>query len=722
MDASAIPSGQAERSARLGSLLDGRRILLLLDNARTVEQIRPLLPGAATCFVLVTSRDALTGLGAREGAHRLNLDRLSMDEATRLMRDVLGDDLTADADATRRLIERCVQLPLALRIAADLVRTRPARGVAGLVDELADERGRLDLLDVDDSQIAVRAVFSWSYQQLSPDTVRVFRMCGLHPGYDFDAYALAALADLDLRRVRRSIDDLVRAHLLEETQAGRVRAHDLLRAYAWELAEDVEGDDERRRAEERLAELYLRAADRALELATPGVHRRTFSPSAQVDVDLPTLSDHDDAIQWLDLDHANLIAVAIQTDDDHAVRLSATLWQYLVVLGREHESAIRIHTRALDIALQRHDVVAEADAHRGLAVTLVDLGRFEEAMTHAEWALELFHSLQDQASESSILNTLAAISHVGGDLHGAVRQLEQALALQRELGRTTPPASTLNNLTYANWALGRYEQAAEYAEEALRQAEAGQSRTTLAHSLCGHAMVAERTGDLDTASRFARRLLTLTQEGGVRALEPSALEVMGTIHWHRADYSQALRCHRRQFEVARSAGNGDEMAQALNGIGRTLRCRGDKERAVDEHQRALAIAREGRSASRRPARTPASATRTLTWGGTTWRARTGRVPWRSTATSTSPRPERSRRSCPPIRRRLALPVEVVVDLDLVRPASGSARRSRRLRDGSPQSCYVVRLANVAADVWVPGATSVKPPSWTEATSRPARSS
>ncbi|ONI92319.1 hypothetical protein ALI22I_04450 [Saccharothrix sp. ALI-22-I] len=232
LEGAAIPQDLAERAARFRTLVARSRMLILLDNARTVEQLRPLLPGGSSCFVVVTSRDALAGLVAREGAHRLDLDRLPSEDAHRLLRELLGDRVDAEPGAARALVERCARLPLALRITAELIRSRPTRGLSEFVDELSGQQGALDLLDADgDPHTAVRAVFSWSYRRLDAVAARVFRLLGLHPGHDADDHAAAALAGVSLRETRRALDMLRRAHLVDQISDGRYQPHDLLRAY-----------------------------------------------------------------------------------------------------------------------------------------------------------------------------------------------------------------------------------------------------------------------------------------------------------------------------------------------------------------------------------------------------------------------------------------------------------------------------------------------------------
>jgi len=241
-----VPPAVDDRAARYRTEITGRRMLVVLDNAATVDQVRPLLPGAASCFVLVTSRDSLPGLVARHGARRLDLDLLPLADAITLLRTLLGPRVVAEPAAAATLAEQCARLPLALRVAAELAATRPTTPLGRLVADLADDRRRLDLLDAGgDRHTAVRAVFSWSYRHLPAKAAQAFRLLARHPAADLDPHVAAVLIDTSEDRARQLLDLLARAHLIQPTgrhpaDTGRYGMHDLLRAYATHLAR---GDD-----------------------------------------------------------------------------------------------------------------------------------------------------------------------------------------------------------------------------------------------------------------------------------------------------------------------------------------------------------------------------------------------------------------------------------------------------------------------------------------------
>ena len=254
-----IPADQTERAARFRGLLAGQRVLMVLDNAGSAEHVRPLLPATPGCTVVVTSRDALAGLVVRDGAQRVDLDLLPLADAVCLLRSLIGGRVDADPAAARTLAVQCARLPLALRAAAELAADRPAAPLAELVWQLGDRHQRLDLLDGGgDPRTAVRAVFSWSYQHLDGDSARAFRLLGLHPGTEIEACGGAALMDTTVAHARRLLIALARAHLIRQTGLARYAMHDLLRAYAAELA--VACDSDRREALRRLREHATPAA------------------------------------------------------------------------------------------------------------------------------------------------------------------------------------------------------------------------------------------------------------------------------------------------------------------------------------------------------------------------------------------------------------------------------------------------------------------------------
>jgi DNA-binding SARP family transcriptional activator len=310
-----IPAGEDRRAARYRSLLAGQRMLVVVDNARTAEQVRPLLPGAPTCAVVVTSRDSLAGLVARDGAARLDLDVLPLDDAVILLRELVGARADAEPAAVAELARQCSRLPLALRVAAELAAARQEVPLVDLIAELADEQRRLDVLDADgDPRTAVSTVFSWSYKHLDPDLARAFRLTSLHPGPDFDSYAVAALMASTLDRARRMLEALARAHLIHPTGPSWYGMHDLLRVYGRGLTDAEEGKEQALEALARLTDHYVHAAASAIGPPCPSV------------VPTPALMEQIETPRWLVEQRAVLIAAAAEfAGPRHATRLDMTL-------------------------------------------------------------------------------------------------------------------------------------------------------------------------------------------------------------------------------------------------------------------------------------------------------------------------------------------------------------------------------------------------------------
>ena len=276
-----LPAGLDAQAGLYRSLLAGQRMLVLLDNARDVDQVRPLLPAGAGCLVIVTSRSQLTSLVAAEGAAPLTLGVLTEAEARELLSRCLGPERVAgEPSAAGEVIQLCARLPLALSIAAARTASQPGLSLAALTADLRDARRRLDALDAGHAAANVRAVLSWSYHQLDAPAARLFRLLGLHPGPDISAAAAASLAALPLDEGRRRLGELTRAHLLAEHPGGRFWCHDLLRAYAAELTQLADSAAGRRAATGRMLDHYLHTAhSAALRLHPPAGRSRWPRPS-----------------------------------------------------------------------------------------------------------------------------------------------------------------------------------------------------------------------------------------------------------------------------------------------------------------------------------------------------------------------------------------------------------------------------------------------------------
>ncbi|MGP3969544.1 BTAD domain-containing putative transcriptional regulator [Streptomyces sp. 6N223] len=590
----AMPQDPAERAARFRSLVDGRRMLLVLDNARTAAQVRPLLPGSRGCFTLVTSRDALAGLVAREGARRIVLDRLPAGQALRLLREMAGRRVADEPAVARELVRRCARLPLALRIAAELIRSQPAVPLADVAAELADRHDALDALDLDgDPHTAVRAVFASSYRQLDPDAARVFRLFGVHPGQDTDAYALAAMNAAPPRSTRRVLDTLHRAHLVDQTAPHRYQSHDLLRAYAAELAAGTGATPDRDTALARLRDYYLTTATAAIDIVAPYDHvprPQASAPSAPA----PSFSDYGQARRWLDTERANLLEMTRHAAPAYIIGMSHTIWRYLDV-GGYHDEAITLHNRALRAAPAIGDRLGEAHARRILSIALTRTGTDPEAaVDHLERALAIYRQAGNRALEAATLNNLGWVCGQREELTKAGHYLEEALEVIGPDAGWRMRAIALTNLARNRRSLGWYEEALRLLEHSLELCAAHGDNTIEANAHCVLADVYARMGRVDDALDHAYRGLAQARECGYPALEALCVCKLGNLRRAQGDHERALRLHEEAVALARTLGDSELIAQTLNARAATHAVAGQPDQALRLHREALAVAERAR--------------------------------------------------------------------------------------------------------------------------------
>jgi tetratricopeptide (TPR) repeat protein len=588
-----IPAGEAERAARYRSLLAGRRMLVVLDNAGSVEQLRPLLPGDPACAVVVTSRDSLAGLVAREGAARLFLDLLPLRDAVGLLRALVGVRVDSDPAAAQVLAQQCCRLPLALRVGAELAASRPAVPLADLVGELTDSRERLDRLKAGgDAHTAVRAVFRWSYRQLDADDARMFRLLGLHPGADFEPYAAAALAGATVERTRRLLGKLGRAHLIQPVRSGRYGMHDLLRAYAHELAEATDGEGEVRAALTRLFDHYLYSASVAMDAVYSGEpHRRPrVSPAGST---VPPMAGPRAARDWLDAQRGTLVDVMAHTAGHgwfgHATQLAATVSRYLDGDGHNHEALI-IHGHARTAARRAADRAAEATAVTDLGCVQWRLGRYQQATSHLQDALALHLETGDRAGQARTLGNLGILYAQQGRYEEATRAQLRTLEMQREVGSLPGEVRALGNLGTIAQRLGHYEQAARYLEESLALARKAGDRRAEVYGLMNLGMVGLLQGRYQQAGAQLRRALASFPDIGDRNGEAEALTRIGRVCLGQGDHRAAMEHHRRALDLFREIGDRNGEAEALNGLGAVSCAVGDAAQARDHHAAALRLA------------------------------------------------------------------------------------------------------------------------------------
>jgi tetratricopeptide (TPR) repeat protein len=556
-----IPADLESQSALYRSLLNGRRMLVVLDNAANAEQVRPLLPGSAACRVIVTSRSRLSGLVIREGVRRVTLDLLTSAESNALLRRILGPDrVEAEPSAAAELARCCAHLPLGLHIAAERAALRPHATLADLVAELSDEQDRLTALAAaDDETTAVRAVFSWSHRALSPEAARAFRLIGLHAGPDISTLAAAALLGVTPARARGLLDALIGVHLLEETGPDRFRSHDLLRAYAAERARSDEPEPERRHAVRRVLAWYLHtgyAASQAI-LPLPQWERLRVGP---LPADCPPVgfTSRSHALAWCDTERANLVAATRQAAEagEFAItwKIPASLVFYFDT--HKHPWSDLITSGNLGIAAAQR-----IDDPFGEAWLLTCLGNAYRALCQydeADRCLQKAHSLLGEGGHQWLMGMNRGIL---GMLYGDTRRYEEAVTAYEQaidLFRETEDrwgegwAWMTLGLAYCN--LKRAEDALECSRRSLRLHHAFDDPRTRSWALYGLGRALHGFGRVEQAVASYGDALALQREAEEPFGEAWTLVHLGNAWRDMARADEARECWRRAVAMMEELG------------------------------------------------------------------------------------------------------------------------------------------------------------------------
>ena len=589
-----IPPDVPQQAALYRTLLADKRMLVLLDNARDADQVRPLLPASPRCLILVTSRSQLTGLMVAEGAQPLTLDVLAEDEAIELLAARVGQQrLDTEPGAAAELVSLCARLPLALAITAARAATRPGLPLTALAAELRQARGRLDALSTGDAATDIRIVFSWSHQQLSQPAARMFRLLGLHPGRDTDTYAAASLADISVQQAHHLLAELIRSHLLIEHAPGRYTFHDLLRAYARELADTTDAEDERRGALTRLFDHYLHTAAIAMDTLFPADRVRRphiLSPATPV----PPVTNPQAARGWLDAELPSLVAAAAQAAEskwlDFVVHLAATISRYLD--GGYTLEAITIYGHARQAARLAGDLAAEAAALTNLGVVNWQLGSNRDAADNFRQALTLASWAGNRTEEARALHNLGLVELQQSRYQQAADHFRQALTLCRETGDLGGEASALSNLGVVDRRLGHHQQAIDHQQQALTLWHETGDRSGEARALIRLGVIDLQLGSYRHAAGHFRQALDLLRETGNRNGEADALIRLGEAHLRLGHHQQATDHFEQALTLCRETGDLGGQAEALNGLGEAHLRLGDHQQATVHYQQALDLFRE----------------------------------------------------------------------------------------------------------------------------------
>ncbi|MFI5778325.1 ATP-binding protein [Nocardia sp. NPDC051570] len=634
IDPRSLPDTLETRRNLWRDRLADKRILLVLDDAHGPAQIEPLLPGGGGSVTIVTSRRRLVAL---DGASPLALEVLDPDSAVRLFaslahRSITGDTAQAATDlaAAERIVELCGYLPLAIVLLAGRLAHHSAWSIADLAEMFTATTDRLAELETSDR--AVRAAFELSYRDLPIEERVVFGLLGLHPGTEFDMWAVAALGDIPLGTARRHLEALYTDHLIEETSPGRYRLHDLLREFARALAATAPAADNTA-AMDRLLRYYRHTAARADRWLS-----RQTRPATLIEenggVAVRQFGDQIRALVWMRAERTNLLACLEHTADHDPARMIALTATMAGLLDRDGPwpLATRLHRRAADAAGRLGDHLKQANAlvnlgiaqglagnhqqaaglqqqalvlcrnlgdHLGEAYALANLGvvswrlgDYEQAADLQQQALVLFRDLGHHLGEANALNNLGFVRRVAGDLGQAAELHQQALALYRDLGHRLGQAAASSNLGYARREAGDYEQAVELHQQALDLYRSLGDRRGEAQTLGAIGLACRETGDCEQAAGVLQQALALQRDLGDRHGEAQALTSLGYVHREIGDHEQAAGLFQQALTLNQTLGNRHDLADTLGNFGILHERTGDHQRAADLHQRALDLYRD----------------------------------------------------------------------------------------------------------------------------------
>ncbi|MFJ5548468.1 AfsR/SARP family transcriptional regulator [Streptomyces sp. NPDC093225] len=586
---SAIPDTPGERAALYRSTLDGRRVLVLLDNAKDAAQVRPLLPGTAGCAALVTSRVRMAGLA---GAHLVDLDVMSPEEALQLFTRIVGEErVAAERQAALDVVGACGFLPLAIRIAASRLAARRTWTVSVLAAKLADERRRLDELQAGD--LAVKATFELGYGQLEPAQARAFRLLGLADGPDISLAAAAAVLDLAEHDAEDLLEALVDCSLLESAAPGRYRFHDLVRLYARACAErDEQPPSERGAAMSRLLDFYLATASGVYALERPG--DRTVDHLAATRHAGVAFPDSATALDWLHREADCLLACARQSLGEEQIDRAVDLLlaaKDLAESGASSRAYERAAGAARDAARRLGNARAEGRARTTLTQTHLTAGRFDDADAEARVAMELGRAAQDPWTSANAPNERGIIAIYRKDHADGERYLRQAIDAFREDGNRPGEASALCNLSRIHLALDRTASAVELARQGIEIYDRLGLELRLANGRYALGLALAQGGLLTQALTEFTQALDIFHNNRHRLWEGVTHFRIAEVHLAGGEAARAA-AHAEQAIALRGIGGIWRRGTVLQVLGRALVELGQPDRARACWQEALAIYEE----------------------------------------------------------------------------------------------------------------------------------
>ncbi|MGW9556148.1 ATP-binding protein [Nocardiopsis sp. NPDC055551] len=597
--ADVVPHDVDGKAGLFRSLIADRRILVILDNAATTAQLRPLLPGTSTCAVLVTSRDRLSGLVALEGARRLTVRALESAEGVALLEGAAARHRPDDSpEEVAELARLCGHLPLALRVAAERAVSRPYMPLGDLLRDLRDESTLWTVLasEPEDESHVVRSVFSWSYRPLPEETAGVFRSLGLYPGVTFGTNAIAALCGMSTTVVRHALDALVGAHLVEQTDADLYQVHDLLRSFALDRARNEDPEEKRRTALENLAHWYLYSADAAARATDSHLRHHDLGGVPRPETEVPTFSGHQDALRWFDRESLNMSALVEATAE---AGLDALTWRFPVILrhvyvfyacGSEWERMIE---SGMIAATRERNREAEADLLEASGMACVQGHRYPEGLERHRRAHELRRTMKDEFGVAMSLNAI-------GIVHLRVRRLDQAaqhfrrsLEILEPLSKRTWSGIALGNLARTRLEEGRFEESWSLAERAARIHHETGNRLSEFSCLTTLCVAQRESGHTEQAFMAVRLALEVAAQLGGSLREALALLELGMLLVRVRSWDEAIAAYQRAAVLYRQGGDLIGEARVLEATADAHLAMGRADDAVRSYARAIEGYRSG---------------------------------------------------------------------------------------------------------------------------------
>ncbi|WP_436756809.1 tetratricopeptide repeat protein [Streptosporangium sp. V21-05] len=588
-----IPHSVDERASLYRSLLSSRRMLIVLDNAATPDQVRPLLPGSSPSRVLITSRDTLRSLSVTHDVHGVSLDVLSADEAIALLNSFMGGSGAApEAEVIAELARLCGYLPLALRLAAAQLAGRSPSRVREFVAKLQQEN-RLTVLDLkEDPEIGVRSALELSYRSLTAPTRRMFRLLALHPGPSIGPDAAAALAGMPAENAATVVETLVNAHLLQEDDERRLSMHDLVRVYAEERCADDETADDYEDALTRTLDWYRHSVMKAMDHLSP--MDTTFMTINPID-GTPDFPGFDEAMAWLEGEHPTLVAVIV-----HAARRNRHIhaWQIFTRLSwffysRNHlDDLLMTGEIALSSARLIGDRAGEAEILSDLGYAKMFTGRYAEHLDHQRKALEIWRASGDRMGEARALRHVSYAFQLAGQPAKAIELGEQCLDLARSIGARVDEFAMMDTLAISYFYMGRFDEAAEVLSRCLTEWREVGREYDEAYCLVQLGLVQEKLKEPATALECLQQALLMGRDQGNQRIESDALNGIAVVLRQEGRYREAFEHHETALALAKPLQDKSAESEMLSSLANTCLATGDTQAALEHYRVAARYADE----------------------------------------------------------------------------------------------------------------------------------